>query len=275
MDESDLEKTTYLHLKNKLIYFVCFGTMLTILGGVFYICFFREIHIDLTNNLQVKFVGENGHGRIVSDRYDLNYNQRISTFYESLNISYSNEWNLSNGDEVTIEIFFDEQLAEQFNIVVDANSLVVVVEGLAERYATKDDISSAILQKITEKSTSYMKKDGERILHQDFTLASDVTLKSETMIQRVFLKADDTQVHDKIVDVYQMVATGKHEDGSQGEETIYYMVVIDDINSNMIINDDQVYGEKALFTDEDLTTKEGIIRYFKSKYVLSYEVELI
>lgn len=274
MDENHIKNMKYHNLKNKLIYFVCFGSMLAILGSVFYICFFRDMHIDLTKNVQITFTGENGNGRISMQRHDMNYNQRIQPFYDALVPIYDKDGNLSNGDEVTITFQYDPELAEEYHIIVDANQLTLTVEGLAQRFASKEEIPDEYLTLIEQKSKDYMSKDADRILHQDFTITSDVVLKSETRIQRVFLRADDTQEHDKIIDVYQMTAAGKREDGTVQEETIYYMVVIDDVNSNMIVNDDQIYGEKTLFTEEDLTTETGIIRYFRNKYVLSYEIEV-
>lgn len=272
--EDKVQPNKYHNLKNKLIYVICFSTMLAILGGVYYICFFREIHVDLTKNIEVRFIGENGSGEVQITRHDMNYNQRIEPFYESLSVSFSENNQLSNGDEVTIVVQYDGGLADKFNIVVDESELVKTVEGLAQRFASKDEIPQEYLDQLSNKSTTFMKKDESRILDQDFTFASDVKLLEETMIQRVFLKAEDAQIHDKIIDIYKMQAEGKRENGDMAEETIYYMVVFDDINSNLTITDNQMYGEKALYTEENLGEDEGIINYFKNKYLLSYRIEL-
>ena len=275
MEDKEKRDVRYHNLKNKCIYVVCFAAMLGVLGTVYYACFFREIHMDLTHNVEVSFVGENGSGHIEIERHDLNYNQRIQPFYDSLSTSFSSDGTLTNGDEVTVTIMYDNALAEKFNIVIDENTMLRTVEGLAQRFSSKDEITADFLRRVTEKCERYMKSHMDYILGQDFNFASDAALIDQRMLQRVFLKANDMQIHDKIIDIYQMKAEGKKEDGSVYQETIYYMLVFDDINSNMQLSDHQIYGEKALYTEENLGEETGIICYFRNKYILSYDVILL
>lgn len=275
MDDQKRSFINYHDFKNKLIYFVCFGMMLTILTSVYYVCFFREIEIDLTQHLQISFIGENGNGIIQTTRDDFNYNQRIQPFYDTLEEEVSSNGSLANGDKVQVSINYDEVLAEQLHIHVSENTVEITVEGLAERFESTDDISEEYMDKLTLESDRYLKKDQDRILREDFTLENDIKYVGDNLLQKVFLKAENSQEHDRIVFVYEVSAQGKKDTEELQEEKIYYMIVFDDVNSNLKLNDNQVYGEKALSTQEDLTTEEGIVRYFKSKYVLSYEVEII
>lgn len=274
MKDQKAKIINYHDMKNKLVYFVCFGAMLAILTSVYYICFFREIRVDLTQNLTITFVGENGNGSIQTKRHDYNYNQRIEPFYESLSEELSANGSLSNGDEVEIAVKYNEDLAKQLHIVVTQNTMTFTVQGLSQRYESKVDISNEYMDMLMKESSAYLKKDIDRILREDFTFEKNAQYKEEQLIQRVFLKADNVEEHDRIIFVYKITAQGETTNNGLQDDTIYYMVVFDDVNDNLDLKDNQVYGEKALNTQEDLTSTEGIVRYFKSKYVLSYDVEV-
>lgn len=60
------------------------------------------------------------------------------------------------------------------------------------------------------------------------------------------------------------------------EDTIYYMITYNEINTSLRILDENVYGEKLIISESnDLTKETQFTSFMKRKYKSAYEVQIM
>ncbi len=99
---------------------------------------------------------------------------------------------------------------------------------------------------------------------------------------RVFLDGKKSSAKDKIIDIYAITAKGevntssKKETLEMKEDTIYYMITYNEINTSLRILDENVYGEKLIIAESlDMTKEKQFISFMKNKYKSAYEVHMM
>lgn len=272
-------------MKNKMISALCLGLIIMSLYGTCYLLFFRTTGIDVTKDVDIIYRGENGSGSVMVRNKNLNYNQRIQEFMDTVTYKVTPNRNLKNGDTITIQADYDEKLASRYHIDATHVSKEVVVSNLPIRYENAKDIPQTMLDTINESSEKYLKKYMTAILEDDFTsfyISSHPELVSYQRIYRIFLNSEEKDVRDKILDIYAISAKGevnvskKEERLETKEETIYYMITYNEINTSEQIPDEDVYGEKIITNRKQELSKESEFRdYMKSKYGAHYKIETL
>ena len=110
----------------------------------------------------------------------------------------------------------------------------------------------------------------EQILNEDFTsffIRSQPELVNQKQMYRVFLDGKKSSAKDKIIDIYAITAKGevntssKKETLEMKEDTIYYMITYNEINTSLRILDENVYGEKLIISESNDLTKETPVSY--------------
>lgn len=125
----------------------------------------------------------------------------------------------------------------------------------------------------------------DQILDEDFTsffIRSEVELVDQKQIYRVFLDGKKSSAKDKIIDIYAITAKGEVNTSSKKEtlkvkeDTIYYMITYNEINTSLSILDENVYGEKLIINDAlDMNKENQFIDFMKSKYKSMYELHIM
>lgn len=269
-------------VKNKLLFVFCISFIMVSLFMVCYLFFFRSITIDVTKDISVTYEGESGVASVVIHNEAYNLNQRTQEFLNSINYQVTPSRNISNGTKITIAASWSEELADKYNIQVINTEKEIVVEGLRQRYQNVEEIPDDFIALLNIRSETYFKRNMETILKKDFSdfyVTSNTELKENALVYRFFLQAMDKENKDKILDVYAMSATGKinqgvdHEDLIDGESTIYYSVLYDNVDDTQKVEDSDVYGEKLILPKE--ATADEVLASIKGKYLLSYSMSLI
>lgn len=268
-----------LMLKNKLLFVFCITFIMLSLFLICYIFFFRSITIDVTKNMNIVYTGESGSASVTITNEDHNMNQRIQEFLDTISYRVNPKNNLSNGTILTVQATYAEDIAQKYHIQVINDTIEITVDGLAERYGNIDQIPSEFLTTLDHRCDSYYERNIETILQEEFTnlyITSNPQLKEKKRLYRVFMQSVNPEVKDKIIDIYVLTASGKinqateKEDLVDGEDTIYYIITYDNINSSQKLRDEDVYGEKIIHMGLDLTQKEDLETILRNKYLLNY-----
>lgn len=268
-----------LMLKNKLLFVFCITFIMLSLFLICYIFFFRSITIDVTKNMNIVYTGESGSASVTITNEDHNMNQRIQEFLDTISYRVNPKNNLSNGTILTVQATYAEEIAQKYHIQVINDTIEITVDGLAERYENIDQIPSEFLTTLDHRCDSYFERNMETILQEEFTnlyITSNPQLKEKERLYRVFMQSVNPEVKDKIIDIYVLTASGKinqatdKEDLVDGEDTIYYIITYDNINSSQKLRDEDVYGEKIIHMGLDLTKKEDLETILRNKYLLNY-----
>lgn len=272
-------------LKSKVISAACLMIIILALYGTCYLLFFRTTGVDVTADIEILYRGENGSGSVLVKNKNEVYNQRIREFMDTVTYKVTPNQELKNGDTITIEASYDKSLASRYHIDPDQLTKEVVVANLPVRYANVRKIPQTLLDKINKSSQSYMDKNMDSILSDDFTsfyVTSEATLVNYRRSYRVFLNANDANSKDKILDIYAITASGDVNTSNEKEKlvtkevTIYYMITYNEINTGNRIANDNIYGEKIITTaNQDLSKEADFTSYMNEKYGEGYLIERI
>ena len=102
-------------IENKTIYFISLLSMVCILVLIAYFFFMRNVEIDIMENAQYSYVGENGNASVVVNPKQGDLNQRMQDFLNSVKYEVSPNTDLSNGDTIHVTATYDEALANQYH----------------------------------------------------------------------------------------------------------------------------------------------------------------
>lgn len=277
---SDKKKKTY---RAKLLTGCCMFLIIASLYITCYVLFFRTVEVDVTKDANLQFVGESNSASVkVSNEYKT-YNQRIQEFMDSITYKATPNTNLANGDVISIIASYDEELAQQYHIQPIETTKQIIVENLPERIQNIDEISNDFLNQLQELGENYLKKNMNSILQEDFTqfsLHASPKLIEQTKKYMVFLSAKLNAHKDKIIEIYEIKAEGM-ENTSKSEEhlelkenTIYYMITYNEINTSLQLREENIYGEKMIWSKQ-LTKKTEINAYLNQRYKDQYNITYI
>ena len=272
-------------MKSKMISALCLALIILSLYTTCYLLFFRTTGVDITKDIEILYHGEDGSGVVDVRNKNLNYNQRIQEFMDTVEYKASPNKNLKNGDKITISATYDETLASRYHIDAINTKKEITVAGLPVRYENVKQIPQTLLDDVKENSKKYLEKNMPSILSDDFTafyFTSEPELENYRFMYRVFLNAKDDESKDKILDIYSITAKGevnvssKEEKLETKDETIYYMITYNEINTSLRILDENVYGEKLIISESnDLTKETQFTSFMESKYKSAYEVQIM
>lgn len=266
----------------KKITILCMFSIIVSLYVVAYMLFLRTVEVDVTKDASIIYSGETQSASVQVENTMKAYNQRIQEFMDSIRYEVTPNSNISNGDAITITATYDEELAHSYNIRPIHKTRSVKVTDLPIRFESADKIDVNYLKSITERGKSYLEDHIEAILSEDFTsfyIDTSPTLQNQKLVYRIFLNSKTGEYKDKIIDIYTIKAKGDvnvSDDGEtleEREETIYYLVTYNEINTSLSITDENVYGEKLIINGEhDFTNVDDFMNYMNTKYSNHYEV---
>lgn len=254
-------------IQDKSFFFVWMACLIFSLFFIAYFFFLRTSEIDVTKHLSLRYSGENGSASVKVTSEEVSVNQRLQDFYDSLRFTITPNENLKNGDQLTISVEYDRDLAQQYHLEPVNLVRVVTVEGLPDRYENASAIPQPLLDSLSKHADSYLEKHLNSILDNDFTdfySMEDVTLKSSELIYEAFMKSKSEENSDRLVAVYELSAEGSVNSSDEQKQlkkqssTIYYMVVFPSINDSGVIMDANAYGEKLLLSVDSKDTQDEV-----------------
>ena len=247
-------------IENKFIYFISLLGMVTILVLIAYFFFLRNVEVDIMDNAQYIYVGENGNASVVVSAKQGELNQRMQDFLNSVKYEVSPSSDLSNGDTIHVTATYDEALANQYHYKPKSIETNVVVEGLANRYLALQDIPKTLIQDGRNAALDYVKENQDAIYKLDGKEEKTPSLDKMKIVYSAYLKSNQKKNSDRFVYIVSM---------NYSSEILYYMVCIPNINDSNEIDTHNIYGEKAYLTQEELDGKDfnGYVdRVYSSKY---------
>ena len=247
-------------IENKFIYFISLLGMVMILVLIAYFFFLRNVEVDIMDNAQYTYVGENGNASVVVSAKQGELNQRMQDFLNSVKYEVSPSSDLSNGDTIHVTATYDEALANQYHYKPKSIEADVVVEGLANRYLALQDIPKTLIQDGRNAALDYVKENQDAIYKLDGKEEKTPSLDKMKIVYSAYLKSNQKKNSDRFAYIVQM---------TYDSEVLYYMVCIPNINDSNEIDTHNIYGEKAYLTQEELDGKDfnGYVdRVYSSKY---------
>lgn len=247
-------------VENKFIYFISLLGMVMILVLIAYFFFLRNVEVDIMDNAQYTYVGENGNASVVVSAKQGELNQRMQDFLNSVKYEVSPSSDLSNGDTIHVTATYDEALANQYHYKPKSIEANVVVEGLANRYLALQDIPKTLIQDGRNAALDYVKENQDAIYKLDGKEEKTPGLDKMKIVYSAYLKSNQKKNSDRFVYIVSM---------NYSSEILYYMVCIPNINDSNEIDTHNIYGEKAYLTQEELDGKDfnGYVdRVYSSKY---------
>lgn len=247
-------------IENKFIYFISLLGMVMILVLIAYFFFLRNVEVDIMDNAQYTYVGENGNASVVVSAKQGELNQRMQDFLNSVKYEVSPSSDLSNGDTIHVTATYDEALANQYHYKPKSIEANVVVEGLANRYLALQDIPKTLIQDGRNAALDYVKENQDAIYKLDGKEEKTPSLDKMKIVYSAYLKSNQKKNSDRFVYIVQM---------TYDSEVLYYMVCIPNINDSNEIDAHNIYGEKAYLTQDELDGKDfnGYVdRVYSSKY---------
>lgn len=247
-------------IENKFIYFISLLGMVMILVLIAYFFFLRNVEVDIMDNAQYTYVGENGNASVVVSAKQGELNQRMQDFLNSVKYEVSPSSDLSNGDTIHVTATYDEALANQYHYKPKSIEADVIVEGLANRYLALQDIPKTLIQDGRNAALDYVKENQDAIYKLDGKEEKTPSLDKMKIVYSAYLKSNQKKNSDRFVYIVQM---------TYDSEVLYYMVCIPNINDSNEIDTHNIYGEKAYLTQEELDGKDfnGYVdRVYSSKY---------
>lgn len=247
-------------IENKFIYFISLLGMVTILVLIAYFFFLRNVEVDIMDNAQYTYVGENGNASVVVSAKQGELNQRMQDFLDSVKYEVSPSSDLSNGDTIHVTATYDEALANQYHYKPKSVEADVVVEGLANRYLSLKDIPKTLIKDGENAALDYVKDNQDEIYELDGKEEKTPSLDKMKIVYSAYLKSNQKKNSDRFVYIVSM---------NYSSEILYYMVCIPNINDSNEIDTHNIYGEKAYLTQEELDGKDfnGYVdRVYSSKY---------
>ena len=145
-------------IQDKSFFFVWMACLIFSLFFIAYFFFLRTSEIDVTKHLSLRYSGENGSASVKVTSEEVSVNQRLQDFYDSLRFTITPNENLKNGDQLTISVEYDRDLAQQYHLEPVNLVRVVTVEGLPDRYENASAIPQTLLDSLSKHADSYLEK---------------------------------------------------------------------------------------------------------------------
>ena len=252
-------------IKNKCIYFISLLTMIFILVMIAYFFFLRTIEVDIMANAQYEYTGENGTATVSVTSKQGDLNQRVQEFLDTVTYQVSPNSDLKNGQVLHVSATYDKNLAAQYHYKPVSTQTTITVQGLPNRYDSLAQINKSLIKDAQKEAINYVKKNANSIYELDGNQKQGARLEKTKIVYMAYLKSNQLKNSDRFVYIIQL---------NYKEEILYYMVCIPNINDSNDIDTQNIYGEKAYLTQEELDAKDydGYIqRVYSSKYTIEQE----
>ncbi len=246
-------------IKNKCIYFMSLLTMITILVMIAYFFFMRNIEVDIMTNANFSYQGENGTATVTISTKQGDLNQRTQDFLDTVQYEVSPNTDLSNGQTIHVTATYDEELAQEYHYSVPSTEMDVVVSGLPSRYNSIEDIPNSLISDSKESAQSYVEDNQESIYALDGQ-GNKASLDKMKFVYSAYLKSNASKNSDRFIYILKL---------HYGDEIIYYMVCVPNINDSNEIEEQNIYGEKAYLTQLEIDDKDYagyVSRVFSANY---------
>lgn len=250
-------------LKSKLCYFLSLTIMISILLGVTYLGFMQKLDIDIMKNMELVYSGENGNATLRVRNSSKVIDQRVDALIVTVKYQASPNSGLSNGDTVHIVASYDKEVAKQYKFRIKETSKDITVEGLPSQYPNLAAINTDYLEAIEDAANDYI-QDHRTSIYQVEVDENEKHphLNEKTVMYKAFMKSKESGISDRVLEIVRL---------NYENVTLYYMVIVPDINdSNEVVKQD-VYGQKATMTNEEIENqsfKEYVARIFGDKYTI-------
>ena len=231
-------------IKDKVIYFISIITMGTILISMAYFFFLRTVEIDITENIEVSYTGENGMATVeVSARKD-DLNQRMQEFLDTVDFEASPNHDLSNGEVVT---------------------------SLQDRYVNVSQIDPSYLEEVLEAGQDYVQNHAQEILALNDSTDEDENWKLENLqvTYAAFLKSYSSEATDRIIQICRLDFTWKDQ-----TRTLYYLVCVPEINDGNEVQTQDIFGERAYMSEQEIQN-QSFSEYVQRVFGKQYQIEQI
>lgn len=236
-------------IKDKVIYFVAILSMCIGLISMAYFLFLRTVQIDLENYIVLNYMGENGLATLEVGVRSEDINQRIQEFLDTVEFSVTPNQNLSNGDVVTIDATYDEELAQTYHYEIINTSMECIVEGLNDRYASLQEMDSKYLKAILDSSEEYIDQNLDSIIQYNEAVEDwqDYEYVGKELVYRAFLKSKAPGTSDRMIQIYRF-------DYAKEDKTIrlYYLVCVPDINDGQEIHAQDIFSERVYLSVQEI-----------------------
>lgn len=258
-------------IKDKLIYLSFLFAMCAVLVLVAYYGFLKTTNIDVTNNIEMVYTGENGNASAAVETNYTNLNQRMSDFMKTVRYQVSPNQNLSNGDTIIVKSTYDHALANQYHFNPVHTSKTIIVEGLPSRYTFSTEIPIEFLEEVNTGMDEWLQNHGKTIFETEMRMDyPDNVVMEDEVLYSAFLKANDTSSSDKLISLFHLV----YKTPDEVIASIYYIVCVPNINTADSIDSNSIYGERAYLSSEEANQQEWG-KYIQSIYEEKYKVETV
>lgn len=253
--------------KPKATYFISLTLMITILIGIAYGAFLRKIEVDCMSGAQYEYSGESGKATLSIYNSSQNINQRTETFMESIRYEVEPNEGLSNGDIVHVTAVYDESIAEQYNFQPINVEVDIEVSGLPDQYKSVQEIEPEYLNNVYEESEQYVTNHATEIFDYKIQrVDAHPELEEQETVYRAFLKSNRSGISDRILSIQKLTYS------SRGNTyTFYYSVFVPGINTSKDIVLQDIYGEIASVTDDEINGSlydHYVSRVYGVRYVI-------
>ena len=259
-------------LKNKMKYFISILLMIVLLVGIAYLGFMRKMDIDVMKNLEVEYSGENGNATLRVHNSSASIDQRTAAFMETVKYQASPSSGLSNGDKVEITATFDKDMDKQYNFKVIHTTKEITVEDLPNQYGSLAEIKKSYIKEILAEAQDYIKDHAKEIYQVEVDEdAGQPRLEKQTVVYQSFMKSLEDGNSDRILQIVRLDYKNQNEN-----TTLYYMVVVPEINDSQTVETKDIYGLKATMTNEEILEqafKDYVNRVFSNSYTIE-EIEI-
>ena len=253
-------------IKNKWIYFIA---LLSICLGLFlmsYFSFLRTIEVDMTKNVKITYDGEQGRAHAHAKCAMTDLNQRLQSFYDSIEYEIEPNGNLSNGDTILIKAHYDESLAQEYHYDPIHLEKEFTVKGLPNRFENYQQIPQDYVNAIQKAMEGFLKDKQKEIFKVEFAMPeSKPSIENKNVVYSAFLNSKSGDKTDRMVNVYRMVYTVNEQ-----EYVLYYLVCVPEINDRQEIAEQDIFGQKAYITES-----ETYGDYVQRLFGVHYDVETI
>lgn len=257
-------------IKDKVIYFVSIITMGLILISMAYFFFLRTVEIDITENINVTYTGENGMATVEVSARKEDLNQRMQEFLDTVDFEVTPNHDLSNGEVVTITATYDENLAQRYHYQITNTTTELTVEGLQDRYTSLSEIDSAYLEEALEAGRSYVQDHSQEILElNDSTVDENWKLENLQVSYAAFLKSNTSEATDRIIQICQLDFVWKNQ-----TKTLYYLVCVPEINDGNQVQTQDIFGERAYMSEQEIQN-QSFSEYVQRVFGKQYQIEQI
>lgn len=257
-------------IKDKVIYFVSIITMGTILISMAYFFFLRTVEVDITKNIRVHYTGENGMASVEVEMDKDDLNQRMQEFLDTVTFEVLPNHDLSNGEVITINASYDEELAQRYHYQVINTTREVTVEGLQDRYASLDQMDPAYLEDVLQAGQDYVQDHAAEIFELNANADdSQGTLEQVQVVYAAFLKSGTSDTTDRIIQICQLdfIQEEKHV-------TLYYLVCVPEINDGQEIQTQDIFGERVYVSEQEIQ-EQAFDAYVQRVFARQFQIEPI